>query len=166
MRKEELQWRGRAEQKVWDSRPARVCGRSWEDLLLARGSDHGTLKNISPSFFPESLDACWVLFQTFLIDSWSPISQDEFLADGLQVLAPISGHSGCPTTTITNSSDIGNHAFGWIISCWARFYKSRVLGEGEVQFCGVSSQQTTTITNSGDVGNHPFGCISCWGLIF
>jgi len=28
-------------------------------------------------------------------------------------------------------------------------------GEGEVQFCGVSSQQTTTITNSGDVGNHP-----------
>ncbi len=65
---------GAAEQKVWDSLPARVCGRSWEDLHLARESDHGTLKHHSPSFFPESLDACWVLFQTFLIDSRSPIS--------------------------------------------------------------------------------------------
>jgi hypothetical protein len=104
--------------KIAGRSPSRVGVWSWNP------------KKHQPFFFPESLDACWVLFQTFLIDSCSPISRDEFLADGLQVLAPISGHSGCPTTTITNSSDIGNHAFGWIISCWARFYKSRVLGGG------------------------------------
>ncbi len=43
-------YNGVAEQKVWDSLPARVCGRSREDLL-AREFDHGTLKH-QPFFFP------------------------------------------------------------------------------------------------------------------
>jgi hypothetical protein len=42
---------GAAEQKVWDSLPARVCGRSREDLLLSLESDHGTLKH-QPFFLP------------------------------------------------------------------------------------------------------------------
>jgi hypothetical protein len=47
--------------------PARVCGRSREDLLLVRESDHGNPKTSALSFSQKVWIACWVLFQTFLI---------------------------------------------------------------------------------------------------
>jgi hypothetical protein len=55
------------------------------------------------------------------------------------------------------------HLVASLVGAW--FYNLRVLGEGEVQFCGVSSQQTIAITKLG-IQYHPLGCINCYLPIF